>query len=434
MNRVAPSGAAGLEEVIRRLRPKTVRPRERGLEVAQVEVGERRELVDDDVRSRSVHGVGDGLTVEGIGERDVRAERAHDLGGAVRSRHAGHLVAGAHEHGHELAADRAARSGDEDPHREHLRGLVSSSRRDGAAVCDTGRMSTAELVTDAAALRPLLFSIAYRMLGSVGDAEDVVQESFVRYQRALDEGADVGSPKGYLSAVVTRLAIDELRSARHRREMYVGTWFPEPLLTGEDDAAAAAEMADTISMAFLLLLETLSPVERAVFVLHDVFAYGYREVASIIDKTEANTRQIAARARARVAEGRPRFEGSRTKRDELANAFLAAVRDGDIERLERLLTSDVSAAGDGGGKAPAVAHPVEGVALVARFLIGIWRQAERLGVSVVPAEANGCPAFVGIGPDGEVVNVLVLEIAPGGIRAVRSVLNPDKLRHVRPPR
>jgi RNA polymerase sigma-70 factor (ECF subfamily) len=295
-------------------------------------------------------------------------------------------------------------------------------------------MSTAELVTDAAALRPLLFSIAYRMLGSVGDAEDVVQESFVRYQRALDEGVAVGSPKAYLSAVVTRLAIDELRSARHRREMYVGTWFPEPLVTGEDDAAAAAEIADTVSMAFLLLLETLSPVERAVFVLHDVFAYGYDEVSSIIDKTEANTRQIAARARTRVAEGRPRFEGSRAKRDELANAFLAAVREGDVERLERLLAFDVSAAGDGGGKAAAVARPVEGAAHVARFLVGIWRQAERLGVNVVPTHANGCPGFVGISPSGEVVNVLVLEIAPDGIRAVRSVLNPDKLRHVRPER
>jgi RNA polymerase sigma-70 factor, ECF subfamily len=280
-------------------------------------------------------------------------------------------------------------------------------------------------------LRPLLFSIAYRMLGSVADAEDVVQESFVRYQRALEDGADVGSPKAYLSAVVTRLAIDELRSARHRRETYVGTWLPEPLLTDEADIAWSVEMGDTISMAFLLLLETLSPVERAAFVLHDVFGYGYEEIAAVIGKSGTNTRQIASRARSRVAEGRPRFEGSRAKRDELASAFFAAVREGDLQRLESTLAADVTAAGDGGGKAPSVAHPVEGARQVARFLMGSWRQAQRSGVRVVAAEANDCPALVGVGPDGAVVNVLVLEIAPDGIRAVRSVLNPDKLRHVR---
>jgi RNA polymerase sigma-70 factor, ECF subfamily len=292
-------------------------------------------------------------------------------------------------------------------------------------------VSTAQLVEEAAALRPLLFSIAYRMLGSVGGAEDVVQESFVRYQRALDEGADVGSPRAYLSAVVTRLAIDELRSARHRRETYVGTWLPEPLLTDETDVAARVETADMISMAFLLLLETLSPVERAVFVLRDAFAYEYDEIAAIVGKSETNTRQIASRARARVADGRPRFEGSRAKRDELASAFLAAVREGDLKRLEGMLAADVTAAGDGGGKAAAVAHPVEGAMQVARFLLAIWRQAQRSNMRLVPTEANGCPAFIGVGPDGEVVNVLVLEIAPDGIRAVRSVLNPDKLRHVR---
>jgi RNA polymerase sigma-70 factor (ECF subfamily) len=293
-------------------------------------------------------------------------------------------------------------------------------------------VSTAELVTDAAALRPLLFSVAYRMLGSVSDAEDVVQESYVRYQRALDEGAEIGSAKAYLSTVVTRLAIDELRSARYRRETYVGTWLPEPILTGDDDdVVGSVETADTISMAFLLLLETLSPVERAVFVLHDVFAYGYDEVATIVGKSESNTRQIATRARAHVAERRPRFEGSRSKRDELASAFLAATRDGDVERLESLLAADVTAAGDGGGKAAAVARPVQGRTQVARFLLGIWRQGERLGVRVEPTVANGCPAFHAIGPDGETVSVLVLEIAPDGIAAVRAVLNPDKLRHVR---
>jgi RNA polymerase sigma-70 factor (ECF subfamily) len=270
------------------------------------------------------------------------------------------------------------------------------------------------------------------MLGSVSDAEDVVQESFVRYQRVLDEGAEVGSAKAYLSAIVTRLAIDELRSARHRRETYVGTWLPEPLLADHgDDVADRVEMDDTVSMAFLLLLETLSPVERAVFVLHDVFAYGYDEVAAIVGKTEANARQIASRARARVADRRPRFEPSRAKRAELAGAFLEAVREGDLDRLESLLAADVTMAGDGGGKVPAAARPVAGRARVARFLLGIWRQGERLGVRVEPTVANGGPAFHAIGPDGETVSVLVLEIAPEGIAAVRAVLNPDRLRRTR---
>ena len=292
-------------------------------------------------------------------------------------------------------------------------------------------MDRAPEIEDAASLRPLLFAIAYRMLGSVGDAEDVVQESFLRYQRALEEGADVASPRAYLSATATRLAIDELRSARHRRESYVGAWLPEPLMTSDDDAAESAELADSVSMAFLLLLETLSPVERAVFLLHDVFAYGYDEIAAIVGKTEANARQIAARARAHVEERRPRFDASSAKRDELARAFLAAAREGDVARLESLLAEDAIAYGDGGGKAAAVARPVEGRTQVARFLAGIGRYAARDRIDIVLAHANGGPALVGVDADGNVVNVMVLEIEGGRIVAARSVLNPDKLGHVR---
>jgi RNA polymerase sigma-70 factor (ECF subfamily) len=183
-------------------------------------------------------------------------------------------------------------------------------------------------------LRPLLFSIAYRMLGSVAEAEDVVQDAFLRYHDALGRpGAEIESPKAYLSAVTTRLAIDHLRSARVRRESYVGEWLPEPLLTDESapDAARYAEDADSLSMAFLLVLERLSPVERAVFLLHDVFDYGFGEVASIVGKSEANTRQLAVRARRHVEAEKPRFEASREQRDERAARFFDAVGDGDME-------------------------------------------------------------------------------------------------------
>lgn len=209
--------------------------------------------------------------------------------------------------------------------------------------------------------RPLMFSIAYRMLGSVTEAEDVLQEAFLRYHRAESAGTGIESPKAFLSAVTTRLCIDELRSARARREAYPGEWLPEPLLTAEaavlagpppDDPAAAAEQADTLSMAFLLLLERLSPVERAVFLLHDVFSYGYDEVASIVGKSEDNCRQLALRARRHVADGKPRFEASRGKRDELAATFFRAVQDGDLDGLVGMLAADVVVVGDNAGVQP----------------------------------------------------------------------------------
>ncbi len=196
--------------------------------------------------------------------------------------------------------------------------------------------------SQAGELRPLLFSIAYRMLASVAEAEDVVQEAYLRYERALAEGAAIKSPKAYLSAVVTRLAIDELRSARKRRETYSGQWLPEPLLTDHRaaDPALAAEQSDSLSMAFLLLLERLGPVERAVFLLHDVFGYEHREIAEIVGKSEENCRQIARRARSHIEAGRPRFEASREQRRRLAERFFAAVTDGDVDGLVELLAAD----------------------------------------------------------------------------------------------
>jgi RNA polymerase sigma-70 factor, ECF subfamily len=282
-------------------------------------------------------------------------------------------------------------------------------------------------------LRPLLFSIAYRMLGTVSEAEDVVQDAFLRYQGALSAGADVGSPKAYLSAVVTRLAIDQLRSARVRREAYVGEWLPEPLLTDtREDPAAHAEEADTLSMAFLLVLERLTPVERAVFLLHDVFGYGYDEIASIVGKSEANCRQLAARARRHVEAEKPRFEVEREARDALAERFFAAVADGDVDRLVEVLAADVVVYGDGGGKAPQWSVPIVGVERVSRLFAGLGGQLPELGITMQLAHVNGQPGAVLRDAEGLITNVFVLDIAAGAVQTVRSVINPDKLRHLGP--
>jgi RNA polymerase sigma-70 factor, ECF subfamily len=283
-------------------------------------------------------------------------------------------------------------------------------------------------------LRPLMFSIAYRMLGSVSEAEDMVQEAFLRYQGALDKGEEIDSPKAYLSAVVTRLAIDQLRSARVRRERYVGQWLPEPLLTdeAEGDPAVQAEQADSLSMAFLLLLERLTPLERAVFLLHDVFAYGYDEIAGIVDKSEANCRQLASRARRHVEAEKPRFEASRRERDELAQRFFAAVSEGDLDGLVEMLAADVVVYGDGGGKAPQWGRPIVGADRVGRLFVTLGRQMSELGVTARLHEVNGQPGAVVLDPDGRVVNVFSLEIVDGAVQTVRSVINPDKLQHVGP--
>ena len=282
-------------------------------------------------------------------------------------------------------------------------------------------------------LRGLLFSIAYRMLGSVSQAEDILQESFLRYQRALADGVEVESPKAYLSAVATRLAIDQLRSARARRETYVGEWLPEPVVTDPaEDPAAHAEEADTLSMAFLLVLERLSPVERAVFLLRDVFGYGYDEVSRIVGRSEANCRQLALRARQHVQAEKPRFEASRRERDELAARFFAAVVDGDMDGLVETLAADVVVYGDGGGKAPQWSVPIVGVDRVAQLFAGLGRQLRELGITLERAQVNGQPGAVFRAPDGAITNVFALDIAGGAVQTVRSVINPDKLRHLGP--
>jgi RNA polymerase sigma-70 factor (TIGR02957 family) len=282
-----------------------------------------------------------------------------------------------------------------------------------------------------AELRPTAFAIAYRMLGSVAEAEEVVQESLLRVHRALDEGERIESPRAYVATVASRLAIDQLRSARARRETYPGEWLPEPLVAdAAGDPARSAEMADSLSLAFLVLLESLSPEQRAAFLLHDVFDYGYGEVAEIVGKSEDNARQLAARARRHVEAGRTRFEASREQRDELARRFFAATREGDVEGLEALLADDVVLHGDGGGKVPALARAIHGAKHVARTLAAWGRLGARMDASAELVQVNGQPGAIMRDGDGEVVGVMALDILDGQVQGVRSVVNPDKLGHV----
>jgi RNA polymerase sigma-70 factor (TIGR02957 family) len=292
-------------------------------------------------------------------------------------------------------------------------------------------MAQAELFDE---LRPGAFAIAYRMLGSVSEAEDVVQEGLLRLHRAQLEGERIESPRAYLSTVVTRLGIDQLRSARVRRETYVGEWLPEPLLTSdEDDPARHAEMADSLSLAFLVLLESLSPEQRAVFLLRDVFDYPYDEIARIVGKSEANIRQLAVRARRHVEERKPRFEASREQRERLAERFFAAVEEGDVGALEAMLADDVVLHGDGGGKAPALARPLYGARRVARAMTTWARLAGRVaGVSLRRGEVNGQPGAVLLDGEGNLISVVSLDIAGDRIQSVRSVVNPEKLGHLGP--
>ena len=283
-------------------------------------------------------------------------------------------------------------------------------------------------------LRRSAFAIAYRMLGTVSEAEDVVQEALLRLHRVRESGEEVASPAAYLATVVTRLAIDELRSARARRETYVGEWLPEPIVTDERaDPAREAELSDSLSLAFLVLLEKLTPEQRAVFLLHDVFDYHFGEVAEIVGRTEAATRQLAVRARTRVEEDRPRYDVSREQEEELASRFFGAVQEGDLAALEQLLAADVELHGDGGGKAPALARPILGRDRAVRTLSAWPRGAERIGGLVIrPAWVNGAPGAVNTTRDGRVINVIALDIAEGQIQGVRSISNPDKLRHLGP--
>jgi RNA polymerase sigma-70 factor, ECF subfamily len=279
-------------------------------------------------------------------------------------------------------------------------------------------------------LRPLLFAIAYRILGSVAEAEDAVQETWLRYQAFPGQ---IMSAKAFLSAVVTRISIDVLRSARVRREEYVGPWFPEPLLTDPyEDPERSAELADSVSMAALLLLERLSPLERAVFVLREVFGFGFAEIAPAVGRSEAACRQLAVRARRHMDAGRPRFEADRRERDELASRFFDALREGDVEGLRELLAADASMVGDGGGKAPQWARAISGAENVARVLASMLSSLIRMGVEVDPHEVNGQPGAIFRYRDGKVLNTWTLDVLDGRIQTIRSVQNPDKLGHVGP--
>jgi RNA polymerase sigma-70 factor (ECF subfamily) len=280
-------------------------------------------------------------------------------------------------------------------------------------------------------LRPSAFAIAYRMLGSVAEAEDVVQEALLRLHTALERGERIESPRAYVATVATRLSIDVLRSARVRRESYVGEWLPEPLVSdSSEDPARHAEMADSLSLAFLVVLESLSPEQRAAFLLHDVFDYGYAEVAEIVGKSVDNTRQLAARARRHIEEGRPRFEASREQREELAHRFFAAAQEGDVAALEALLADDVVLHGDGGGKVPALARALFGARRVARTLRAWFRQGEKVpNPELREVEVNGQPGAV-LMAGGGVVGVMALDIADGRVQGIRSIVNPDKLGHV----
>ncbi len=297
-------------------------------------------------------------------------------------------------------------------------------------------------------LRPLLFAIAYRMLGSVTEAEDIVQEAFLRYHRVVAGGQAAGgpatpeSPKAYLSAVTTRLCIDHARSARVRRETYVGQWLPEPVLTdlatpgpaylSGTDPASLAEQSDTISMAFLLLLERLSPDERAVFLLHDVFSYGYDEVAGIVGRSKDACKQLGYRARKHVAAGQRRFEASASKSAELATRFFAAMAAGDMDGLVSMLAADAVVVGDAGKTKPSWPRPIVGRDKVSRLFAALGAQLLQVGGAIKPTAVNGQPGALFLAADGRLISVMALEITGGQVVAARSVINRDKLRHLGP--
>ena len=283
-------------------------------------------------------------------------------------------------------------------------------------------------------LRPVSFAIAYRMLGSVAEAEDVVQEALLQVHQALEAGEPVASPRALVATVTTRRAIDALRSARVRREQYVGEWLPEPIITdSSDDPAQQAEMADSLSLAMLVLLERLSPEQRAVLLLHEVFDYRYPEIAAILGKREDNVRQLATRARRHLQQRRPRFQTTRQQREELARRFFAAVEHGDLSGLEALLAHDVELTGDGGGKVPALARTLRGRSRVARTLLDWARLASRApGGSLRPVEVNGGPGALYLDPRQRLLAVVAFEVAGGQITGIGAIVNPDKLTHLGP--
>lgn len=277
-------------------------------------------------------------------------------------------------------------------------------------------------------LRPLLFAIAYRILGSVAEAEDAVQETWLRDQASPTQPA---SAKAFLSAVITRISIDVVRSARVRREAYVGQWLPEPLVTDHyEDPARSAELADSVSMAALVLLERLSPLERAVFVLREVFGFGFADVAAAVGRSEAACRQLAVRARRHMDLGRTRFEADSRVREELAARFFEALRDGDVAAVTELLAADVQLVGDGGGKAPVFARNLVGADNIARVLASTFPLFAKINATVQRQEINAQPGAILLDREGKVVGTLTLDVLDGRIQTIRAVVNPDKLRHM----
>ncbi len=283
-------------------------------------------------------------------------------------------------------------------------------------------------------LRPVAFAIAYRMLGSVSEAEDIVQEALLRVHQAIESGEQIASPHAYVATVTTRLAINELRSARARRESYVGDWLPEPIITDRsDDPAQHAEMADSLSLAMLVLLESLSPEQRAVLLLHDVFDYGYREISKIVGKREDNVRQLAARARHYVDQRRPRFQTTREEQEELSRRFFEAAGQGDLAGLEALLAHDVELTGDRGGRTPALARSLHGRSRVARTLLNWVKAGARIaGASMRPVEVNGGAGVLVLDGEERLISVWALEIGNGEIQSIKAIANPDKLEHLGP--
>ena len=288
------------------------------------------------------------------------------------------------------------------------------------------RVSTADLYPK---LRPRAFAIAYQMLGSVSEAEDVVQEAFLRLHQTEQRNEQIASPPAYLTTVVTRLSIDQLRSARVRREQYVGEWLPEPLLT-TPDVAEDVEAADSLSLALMVLLESLTPQQRAAFLLRDVFQYPYEEVADILGTSVDGTRHLVARARNHLRERRPRYYASRQQREDLVRRFFAAAQEGDLTGLEELLVQDAAVHVDGGGKAPAITQPVNGRDQVARVMSAGMTAMARRGVRLQLVEVNGQPGAAAIDVNDQLVGVMAFDIVDGQIQTIHSIANPDKLRHL----
>lgn len=284
----------------------------------------------------------------------------------------------------------------------------------------------------ATALRQTAFPLVYRMVGSVAETEDLVQEGLLRLQLATQQGTSVENPRAFYVSVTTRLAIDHLRSARHKRELYPGEWLPEPIVeagSGET-SLERVEMAESLSLAFLVLLETLSPLERAVFLLRQVFDYEYSEIAPIVGKSESNCRQVFSRAKKHIAAKRPRFEPSKEERERLANQFFSTCKAGSLPELEAMLADDVEFHGDGGGVAAAVAHPLIGAHQVVRMIHGIFTKTLLHNLQLIQSTVNGQPGVLIKTPDGAWVCVMSLQIFDGRIAAVHSIINPDKLHHL----